>query len=72
MVGKLQCPRCKSTNLDVCAYESMVVLSSDHALFTMICPSCSAKVSTIQTIPDQLKAEVQIAALEVGAGMGRE
>ena len=72
MVGKLQCPKCTSTELDVCAYESMVVLSSDHALFTMICPVCPVKVSTIQAIPAQLKAEVQIAAREVGAGMGRE
>ena len=68
----MRCPKCASDRIDVLGYESMVVLSSDHALFTMVCPVCAAKVSTIQAIPDQLKAEVQIAAREVGAGMGRE
>ena len=39
---------------------------------TITCPACGAKVSSMQTIPSQLRDEVRFAAIEVGAGMGRE
>lgn len=68
----LNCPTCKASDLDVCCYDSMMVLRKDLALFTMRCPHCGTVVSGVQTIPLQLREEVRFAALEVGAGMGRE
>ena len=72
MDARMQCPKCASDQIDVLKYESMVVLSRDHALFTMHCPACSARVSTVQEIPEQLLEDVRMAAREVGAGMGCE
>ena len=72
MVEQLQCPQCASMLIDVCDYESMIVISESHALFTVRCPACSAKVSTVQAIPPRLLEDVRCAAIEVGAGMGRE
>lgn len=66
------CPACGATGLDVCRYKAMMVLRADLALFTLKCPHCKAVVSTMQPIPSQLCDEVRFAALEVGAGMGRE
>lgn len=50
----------------------MMVLRVDFALFTLTCPHCKAKVSTLQPIPPALRDEVRFAAIEVGAGMGAE
>lgn len=72
MAVGLSCPACGERNLDVCGYESMMVLRSDIALFTLRCPKCGARVSSVQTIPLALREEVRFAAIEVGAGMGRE
>lgn len=72
MRERLSCPVCGSTSLDVCSYESMIVLSVDRAMFTMRCPQCKTAVSSIQVIPAQLREEVRISAIEVGAGMGRD
>ena len=66
------CPSCGERNLDVCTYDTMMVLSSDVALFTLRCPGCGARLSSVQTIPLALREEVRFAAIEVGAGMGRE
>ena len=49
----------------------MIVVTAVHALFTMRCPQCGARVSGLHPIPDELHDEVQFAAIEVGAGMGR-
>ena len=68
----MRCPKCASDRIDVLGYESMVVLSKDHALFTMHCPDCSARVSTVQEIPPALREDVHTAARAVGAGMGCE
>ena len=54
------CPACGAVGLDVCRYESMMVVRADLAM------------STLQRIPLQLREEVRFAALEVGAGMGLE
>ena len=72
MAARLQCPSCGSVELDLRSYESLIVISRDHALFTVCCPACSTRVSTIQQIPPELQEEVLFAAIEVGAGMGRE
>lgn len=66
------CPGCGATDLDVCDYESMMVLREDLALFSLRCPVCGAKLSSMQRIPQRLSEEVRFAAIEVGAGMGRE
>jgi len=71
MKARMQCPRCGSTELDVCNYDSMIVVSPDLAMFTVRCPNCSASVSSVQAIPGALREQVRYAAIEVGAGMGR-
>ena len=53
----------------MCTYDTMLVVRADLALFTLACPSCGAKVSTLQRIPLQLREEVRFAAIEVDAGM---
>lgn len=72
MGNDLHCPKCGCEELDVRKYESMVVVSRDHALFTMSCPSCGTRVSSMQPIPIEMRELVRYAAIEVGAGMGRE
>ena len=72
MGRSVTCPACGATDLDVCRYDTMMVLRADFALFTMRCPHCNAPVSSMQHIPAQLREEVRFAAIEVGAGMGRE
>ena len=67
----LSCPNCGSTSLDLRDYESMIVITEGHALFTVACSHCGARVSTVRPIPDELHDEVHFAAIEVGAGMGR-
>lgn len=67
----MKCPSCGSDGLDVHDYESMIVVTSDHALFTVRC-SCGARVSSLRMIPPDMREDVQFAAIEVGAGMGRE
>ncbi len=72
MSRSMTCPACGATDLDVCRYEAMMVVRADLALFTLRCPHCGSTVSDIQAIPLQLREEVRFAAIEVGAGMGRE
>lgn len=66
------CPACRARNLDLRTYDSMMVLHADLALFTLRCPSCSTVFSTLQPIPASLRDEVDFAAIEVGAKMGRD
>lgn len=68
----MTCPACGATGLDVCRYDSMMVVRADLAFFTLHCPHCDATVSSLYPIPPQLREEVRFAALEVGAGMGLE
>ncbi len=70
MVHTLACPSCGASDLDLRSYDSMMVLRSDIALFSLRCPHCAAKISTLQPIPACLQDEVRCAALEIGAGMG--
>lgn len=72
MGREVTCPACGATGLDVCDYDSMMVLRADVALFTLPCPACGTAVSSVQPIPPRLREEVQFAAIEVGAGMGKE
>ena len=68
----VSCPACGSEKLDVRRYDAMMVVRADLALFTLRCPRCGAVVSSMQRIPAELLDEVRFAAIEVGAGMGRE
>ena len=70
MTAKLTCPACGATDLDVCEYDSMMVLRKDTALFSLHCPHCGSAVSSVHAIPAQLREERKFAAIEVGAGMG--
>lgn len=68
----MTCPACGADNIDVHACDSMIVVSSEQALFTVRCASCGARVSGLRVIPQDMREEVQFAAIEVGAGMGQE
>ena len=41
-------------------------------LFTIVCPSCQAKVTSIQPIPLELEPSIVQAAEALGAGMGHD
>lgn len=71
MSRDMTCPVCGAQGLDVCTFDSMMVLSTDLALFSLECPFCAAQVSNIYPIPPMLYEEVRLCAQEVGAGMGR-
>ena len=71
MNTNIQCPKCGATDLDLVRYDSMIVVRSDMAMFTLTCDHCNSKVSSMQPIPLALREEVRFAAIEVGAGMGR-
>ena len=68
----MNCPNCQATGLDIHGYESMIVVTPDYALFTVRCPQCGTRVSGLRVIPHDMREEVQFAAIQVGAGMGRE
>lgn len=44
------CPACGAVGLDVCRYESMMVVRADLAMFTLRCPHCKATVSSMQPL----------------------
>ena len=44
MSQTITCPACGASDLDVCCYDSMMVVRADLAMFTLRCPSCGAKV----------------------------
>ena len=67
----VKCPACGASDVDVLTYDSMMVLRPDVALFSLTCPRCGAKVSSLQPIPAALRDEVRFAAIELGAGMGQ-
>lgn len=70
MRQSLKCPACGASDLDVRAYDSMMVLRPDLALFSLSCPHCATRISSLQPIPASLRDEVMFAAVELGAGMG--
>ena len=68
MMKTLACPTCGAAPLDVCCYDSMMVVREDLALFSLTCPQCGGKVSTLHGIPGTLRDEVRFAAIELNAG----
>lgn len=67
MVQTLACPSCSASHLDVRSSDSVMALKADLALFTLRCPTCGTRISSIQPIPDNLRAELRAAAVELGA-----
>ena len=72
MAYKLTCPACAQGPFNLADYESMMVLRSDLALFSLRCPHCKTRISTLQPIPPSLMDAVRRAADRIGAGMGAE
>lgn len=68
----ITCPGCGKPTINLCEYESMMVLSEVMALFTVECPSCGTVVSSVNQIPAQLREEIKFVATELGAGMGHD
>ncbi len=69
--GKMMvCPACGMRDLDLQSYASLLVLRPHVGLFTLECPSCQAKVTSIRTIPAELDATVSEVAKKLNAGMG--
>lgn len=66
------CPSCGARDLNLIDYSSLLVLKPHVGLFTLLCPSCQAKVTSIQAIPTELDASIVQAADELNAGMGRD
>lgn len=66
----LFCPSCGTRDLNLANFTSLMVLKDRVGLFTIMCPTCHAKVTSIQAIPDELAPTVAEAAEAVGAGMG--
>lgn len=72
MATIVRCPACGATDFDLSHYESMMVLSSQLALFGLRCPHCGTKVSSVCAIPSELHRDVLCAAMDMDAGMGHE
>ena len=66
------CPSCGLSTLNLFEYSSLMALRQDLGLFTVECPNCQSKISSIQPIPLQLQKEVIRVANEVNAGMGAD
>jgi 4-hydroxy-3-methylbut-2-en-1-yl diphosphate synthase IspG/GcpE len=66
----LTCPSCGESDIDLLNYDSLMVLKPLLGLFTISCPHCSVKISTILPIPEELQPEIAYVAKEVDAGMG--
>lgn len=66
------CPACKERTLDLTHYHSMMVVGQGKALFNLACPQCHSRITALYDIPDSLREVVRDAAVELGAGMGRE
>lgn len=64
------CPACGMRDLSLLDYVSLMVLKPRVGLFTLQCPSCQAKVTSIQPIPAELEPAITEAAQKLGAGMG--
>lgn len=66
------CPACGMRDLNLQEYVSLMVLKPRVGLFTLQCPSCQAKVSSIQPIPPELEPVITQAAQKLNAGMGHD
>lgn len=63
----LVCPKCGVRDVNLLNYLSLMVIKKDLGLFTVECPNCSEKVSSLQAIPTELEQEVKDIAVEIDA-----
>jgi hypothetical protein len=68
----VKCPVCGADDFDLARYESMMVLSEGFAIFTLPCPHCATKVSSVCAIPHTLQSQIETVANQLNCGMGRE
>ena len=68
----ISCERCGNKTFDLTKYRSIMLVSSEKALFTLDCPRCGSKVTALCAIPDSLRSRILQGAAEVDAGMGRD
>lgn len=66
----LTCPSCGMRDLNLLNFDTLMVIKQGIGMFTIECPTCSERVSSIQPIPIDLFGEVEAAAVEMGCGMG--
>ncbi len=64
----LVCPKCGLRDVNLLNYVSLMVIRKDLGLFTVECPNCSERVSSLQAIPTELEDEIKEVAAEIGAG----
>ncbi len=67
----MRCAKCGCTDFDLMRYESLMVLSTTRALFSLRCPHCGARVTSVCAIPAELRETIDSVAREMDAGMGR-
>lgn len=67
----LICPNCGKRDLNLLNYSALMAVRDDLGLFTLTCPNCNEKVSSIQPIPEELMPELQEVADALGCGMGK-
>lgn len=72
MKKNMQCPKCGTTDIDLTHFQSMMLVSQDEALFTLQCPHCGNKISSVCAIPAPLQDKIKSVASELDAGMGRD
>ena len=70
MATVVTCETCGSTDFDLHDYCSIMVLSPERALFTLECPKCGTKVTTLSPIPQDMRSGIVAAARKMNAGMG--
>lgn len=66
----ITCPSCGIGKLNLFDYTSLMVIRPELGLFSMVCPECQTKISSMQPIPPSLFDEIRSAAASVDAGMG--
>ncbi len=66
------CPACGMRDLNLLDYASLLVLKPQVGLFTLQCPTCQAKVTSIQAIPAELEPVIIESAQKLNAGMGHD
>lgn len=58
-------------DLNLLNYNGLIVIRPNVGFFTLICPNCNARFSSIQPLPEEIIAEVNEVANEIDAGMCR-
>lgn len=72
MTTVVTCEKCGNRSFDLTKYRSMMLVSYDEALFTLVCSRCGELVSAMCPIPESLRGKILEEAAHVDAGMGRD